>query len=208
MTSHYFSREPRVASKPVEIEVTLRGRAFRFRTDRGVFSYARLDPGTRLLIETMQVSPEDTVLDYGCGYGAVGAVAAATLAPRGFVWLVDANARAVDLARENLDLNRIRNARVRRVDDLAALPEVIFDVIATNPPIHAGWAAIEAMMAQAHGRLRPAGRLYVVGRTNKGVKTLARRLGERFAQVTEVAKHAGYRVYRMERGGPNVEKNV
>jgi len=208
MTEHYFSRHPTAPSKPVEIEAMLRGRTFRFRTDRGVFSYRRLDEGTRLLIETMEVGPQDTVLDHGCGYGAIGIVAA-TLAPRGFVWLVDANARAVELAQANLGLNRIRNARVRWGEDLEAVGGVVFDVILANPPIRAGWAVISAMIGQAHERLGPAGRFYVVGRTDKGAKTLARRMGERFPHVGEVAKRAGYRVYAaMRNSAANVEKNV
>jgi len=208
MTEHYFSRQPTVPSKPVEIEAVLRDRRFRFRTDRGVFSYGRLDEGTRLLVQTMEVGPEDTILDYGCGYGAVGIVAAA-LAPRGFVWLVDANTRAVELTRANLGLNGIRNARVRRGEDLEAVRGVVFDVVLTNPPIRAGWAVVDAMVGQAHERLGPGGRFYVVGRTDKGIKTLARRVGERFEHVTEVAKRAGYRVYAaMKKRGGNVEKDV
>jgi 16S rRNA (guanine1207-N2)-methyltransferase len=198
MTEHYFSRQPAVSSKPIEIETVLRGRTFRFRTDRGVFSYGRLDPGTRLLIDTMEIAPGDTALDDGCGYGAIG-IAAAALAPRGFAWLVDSNARAIELARANLRLNGIRNARARRADSLDALPGVVFDIILTNPPLHAGWAVIGAMLDQAHERLGPGGRLWVVGRTDKGVKTLARRVGERFEHIAEVAKRGGYRVYAATR---------
>jgi 16S rRNA (guanine1207-N2)-methyltransferase len=194
MTEHYFSRQPAAPSRPVEIETTLRGRTFRFRTDRGVFSYGRLDPGTRLLIEAMEIGPEDTVLDYGCGYGAIGIVAA-TLAGRGFVHLVDPNARAVALARANLRLNGIRNARARRGDDLGAVGSVRFDVILTNPPLHAGWPVVEAMMDQAREHLASGGRFYLVARTDKGAKALARRLGERFAEVGEASKRGGYRVY-------------
>jgi 16S rRNA (guanine1207-N2)-methyltransferase len=205
MTEHYFTRQPTVPSKPVEIETILRGRTFRFRTDRGVFSHGRLDPGTRLLIETMEVEPTDTVLDYGCGYGAVG-VAAATLVPGGFVWMVDSNARAVALARINLRLNGLHNARARRGEDLEAVPGVAFDVIATNPPVHAGRQVIEGMTEQARRRLRPGGRFYWVGRTDKGVKTMARRLAERFGRVEEVDKRAGYRVYvATKNGGPGME---
>ena len=46
----------------------------------------------------------------------------------------------------------------------------------------------------------------MVGRTDKGAKTLARRLGERFPEVTEVTKHAGYRVYAARPAGSDPEK--
>ena len=74
----------------------LRGRTFRLLTDRAVFAARGLDRGTRLLIETMEVRPDDVILDLGCGYGVIGLVAA-TMAPRGHVHMVDINVRAVEL---------------------------------------------------------------------------------------------------------------
>ena len=51
-------------------------------------------------------------MDIGCGYGAVGIVAAA-LNPKLCVVMTDVNLRAVRLARKNVELNKIANAEVR-----------------------------------------------------------------------------------------------
>ena len=52
--------------------------------------------------------------------------------------------------RANLRLNGIRNARARPGDDLGVVEGFAFDVILSNPPIHAGWKVVGAMMDQAH----------------------------------------------------------
>src|SRR3990170_2033432 len=106
---HYFTPAPRAGHRVREVTVTLRGRTFRFLTDRAVFAARSVDRGTRLLIETMSVGEGDVILDLGCGYGVIGLFAAA-LASHGHAHLVDVNARAEDLARENAVRNGITNA--------------------------------------------------------------------------------------------------
>ena len=72
MTEHYYSHQPQVESKEELIEVTLRGKPFRFYTDRGVFSKKGIDFGTRLLVGNLEISPVAKVIDLGCGYGPIG----------------------------------------------------------------------------------------------------------------------------------------
>jgi len=193
MAEHYWSEQPRAPHRRREIEEILRDRHYRFITDTGVFSGRRVDPGSRLLIKTMVIDDGETVLDLGCGYGAIG-IAAAALTPHGQVYLVDPNQRAVDLAKENLELNRIENADVRVGEGCQPVAEITFDVILSNPPIRAGKRVLFQMMDQAHACLREAGRFYLVAKTKQGVKTLAAKMAEKFARVEEVAKGGGYRV--------------
>src|SRR5581483_3558789 len=80
---------------------SVRGFDLLLETQPGAFAHRGLDPGTRLLIETMAVSPRARVLDLGCGAGAVGIVAA-KLAHDGHVTLVDCDIRATRLAERNL----------------------------------------------------------------------------------------------------------
>src|SRR5579863_10444963 len=108
---HYFSEVPRARSLRREFRFLYRGKILSFVTDRSVFASHGLDPGTSLLIEATDPRPTDRVLDLGCGWGAVG-VAAARRAPQGHVVLTDVNRRAVQLARSNLERNRVRNADV------------------------------------------------------------------------------------------------
>ena len=77
MMAHYFDDQPQVAHQIDEMTVSLRGRTFTFKTDRGVFSRQRLDFGSRLLIEAVaeaEKSPTGRLLDLGCGYGAIGII--------------------------------------------------------------------------------------------------------------------------------------
>ncbi len=192
---HYFTPRPETPSRLRVVELDFRGRRYRFLTDRGVFSYRAVDRGTRLLLEALEVGPEDEVLDLGCGYGVVGVVAA-TLAFRGRAVLVDVNARAVELARENARRHGLRNVEVLQGDLYGPVAGLRFDVIATNPPIRAGRAVVRAMVEGAPAHLKPGGRFYLVARTAQGARTLGRLVAEVFGAAEEVERGGGYRVYR------------
>src|SRR5213079_2573572 len=90
-----------------------------------------------MLLETIDVRPDDVALDLGCGGGIIGMLIA-RLAPMGHVDLVDSDSAAVALARDNLLANRIDNATAHVGDSIAALPGASFGLIATNPPFHLG----------------------------------------------------------------------
>jgi 16S rRNA (guanine1207-N2)-methyltransferase len=180
------------------VELVFRGRRYRFLTDRGVFAYRGVDRGTRLLLEALEIGPEDEVLDLGCGYGVVGIVAA-SLAPRGRAVLVDVNARAVELARENARRCGVSNVEVLHGDLYAPVAGRTFDVVATNPPIRAGRAVVRAVVEGAPAHLKPGGRFYLVARTAQGARTLGRLVAEVFGQAEEVERGGGYRVYRARR---------
>ena len=94
---HYFSQHPTAPGEPRTFTATLRGHTITLTTEPAVFSRTRVDRGSRLLIKHMEVGEEDRFLDLGCGYGAVGIVAA-LLAPTAQVTLLDINLRAVALA--------------------------------------------------------------------------------------------------------------
>lgn len=55
MTDYYFSADPGSAHQPREFTVTLRGKELRLKTDAGVFSRERLDPGTKILVDRKSV---------------------------------------------------------------------------------------------------------------------------------------------------------
>src|SRR3990170_4515562 len=170
VSAHYFSPVQRAGHRVREVSVTLRGRTFGFLTDRAVFATRGVDRGTRLLIETMSVGEGDVILDLGCGYGVIGLVAAA-LAPHGHAHLVDVNARAADLARENAVRNGIGNVTVHVGDGVEPVRGIAFDLVLTNPPARAG----------------------------QGARTLARHVEALFGNVTELAKGSGFRVYAATR---------
>lgn len=174
---------------------TLRGLRCRFHTDAGVFSPGGIDRGTELLIETMELPAEGDVLDWGCGYGPIGIVAAA-IAPGCRVTLGEVNERAVELTRENVRLNNVGNVYVAGGDLFTWLPDLTFDVILTNPPIRAGKRVLFRLIEDCAQSLRPGGSFWLVGRRKQGIATLARKMERCLADVQTVAAKAGYRVLR------------
>ena len=72
MAEQYFSRRPTSRRAPAEVRVSIRGHGFVFTSDAGVFSRGRLDRGTELLLEALELGSCESVLDLGCGYGVVG----------------------------------------------------------------------------------------------------------------------------------------
>jgi release factor glutamine methyltransferase len=86
----------------------------------------------------MEFAPERTVADLGTGSGAIGLSLAFELPLEGTtVWITDASADALDVARANLaGLGRSgRNVRVSHGHWFDALPPaLLFDVIVSNPP--------------------------------------------------------------------------
>jgi len=144
-----------------------RNRTFHVVTKPGIFGWNRLDPGTRLLIETIEVDPTDNVLDLGCGHGIVG-LAAAGMASQGRAYLVDNNVAAVKAARRTLTLNSVTNAEVHLSDVASAVRDVAFDVVATHLP--RGKAVAHQFIADAAAVLKPGGRLYLVGHKRAGIK--------------------------------------
>ncbi len=195
---HYSTSAPRSKPRARELRVELRGRTWTFQAASGVFAHRRFDAGTRLLVEAMQVRPRDRILDLGCGYGAIGLVAA-SLAPLGRAWLVDLNQRAARLACANAAVAGLTNACVLVGDGAAPFQDACFEVVLTNPPIRAGRRVVVEFIEGAWRVLRPNGRFYMVARTAQGARTLAKLVAEKFGEAREVRTSGGYRVYKARR---------
>ena len=59
-----------------DYDLAIAGESFRIASLPGVFSHDRLDEGTAFLLANVRVHPDERVLDIGCGWGAIGLVAA------------------------------------------------------------------------------------------------------------------------------------
>jgi 16S rRNA (guanine1207-N2)-methyltransferase len=191
---HYFSARPRVASRPEEHRFLYRGEMLVIQTDRGLFASHGLDPGTALLIETLDGISAERILDLGTGWGPLGLAAAKTL-PTAHVVMTDVNQRAVRLARKNLDRNGVRNAEVRLGTLFEPVREETFDLILSHPPFHAGRETVLDFLQQAPEHLSPGGHLRIVGKGSQGIRFYQAWLGEQWGGGVEVlARGGGYRV--------------
>ena len=195
MGEQYFARRPASRRRPSEIRVSVRGHPFTFLTDAGVFSRGELDRGTELLLEAIEVGPCELILDLGCGYGAIGIVAA-YLSHDGHVILTDLNERAIGLARKNVAANRITNAEVRMGDLYGPVAGMAFDHIVCNPPIRAGRAVVDRIVAEAPAHLLDDGTLWLVARTKQGADSLRNLIAAAFGHADVVKRGSGFKVLR------------
>ena len=190
----YSTERPRSRSQRTRLRFLYRGEILDVEVDRGIFASSGLDRGTALLIENMAIRSTDSVLDLGCGWGAIG-LAVAKAAGQGRVVLVDVNRRAAYLARKNLARNGVANAEVRVGSLFRPIGDERFDVIASNPPYRAGRPLIEQLLDEAPDHLRPGGRLIVVGKGSQGIRFYQDRLARQWPGPVEVlARGSGYRV--------------
>lgn len=128
----------------------------------GTFSYGRFDNGSRAMIEVADVREGDSILDLGCGNGAVGCLMATKAGPKGQVTFIDSNLRALALAELNVKTNGVPNPRFIAATRLEGLGASEFDVILANPPYYAKAEITRLFVEGARRLLRPGGRYYIV----------------------------------------------
>jgi len=199
MTEHYYSRTQNVESNPQFWDYTLRNQNFRFKTDNGVFSKREVDFGSRLLIQAFELPEvEGSILDVGCGYGPIG-LSIAKGFPGRLVHMVDVNARALELAKENADLNGIKNVDIYESDRLLNVKKEDFAVILTNPPIRAGKKVVHDIFEQAYQFLVNEGELWVVIQKKQGAPSAIEKMKELFAAVETIDKSKGYFILKAKK---------
>lgn len=177
----------------IDFSAELGGRVLHLYSTWGLFSPREIDEGTRLLLDHVEVTPGDDCLDLGCGYGPIGLTLAA-LAPAGRTLMVDKDFIAVDYANRNAARNGLGNAHAQLSNGFAHVdPGLRFDLIASNIPAKVGKELLAILLHDAHARLRPGGRLYVV--TINGLRQyMKRNLGEVFGNYDKLKQGPHYTV--------------
>jgi len=196
-TSHYFDTDPPATSAPRTVPLALPDRTVALRTDRGVFSATRVDPGTQLLL--MEAPPPPAtgdLLDLGCGYGPI-AVVQALRSPAAHVWAVDVNARARALTIENALAAGAAN--VTAAAPGAVDPALRVAAIYSNPPVRVGKAALHALLTE----WVPRGEVtWLVVSKHLGADSLAVWMGaERGWRVERLVSRVSYRVLEVRPPG-------
>lgn len=192
-TDHYFVAKPKSEERFGLVRTTLCGRGFEFLTASSVFSKRRIDLGTRLLIESMVLPKTGRVLDIGCGYGAVGIVAAA-LNPKLNVVMTDVNMRAVHLSRRNVELNKVAHAEVLHGYFYEPVKDLVFDCVLSNPPVSAGMETVNLIVTQATKIMAEKATFQMVIRSKIGAKGLPAIFNETFGNCLVLARGSGFRV--------------
>ncbi|MCX4389445.1 methyltransferase [Micromonospora peucetia] len=197
---HYFTAEPSTAAKPREVEFSVAGRDYTLASSAGVFSAARLDAGSAVLLRKAELPAAGTtgaLLDLGCGFGPITCVLA-TSAPAATVWAVDVNERARELTAANAArVDAADRVRVAAPDDVPA--DLTFAQIWSNPPIRVGKDELHQLLLRWLPRLAPDGVAWLVVARYLGGDSLQRWLVELGWQVDRHASQKGYRVLRVTR---------
>lgn len=196
--SHYFDEEPTTESAPRDVTLLLPDVQLILRTDRGVFGYDRIDPGTKLLLlKAPTPAASGDLLDIGCGTGAI-ALTMAARSPASTVWAIDVNERARDLCRANAERNAITNVRVCAPDEV---PDTVrFSTIWSNPAIRIGKPALHAMLLRWLGRVADDGEAVLVVHKHLGSDSLQTWLSGQGHPTERLASSSGYRILHCRRG--------
>jgi 16S rRNA (guanine1207-N2)-methyltransferase len=160
------------------------------------FAGGKLDEGTRLLLQALEVRTTDVALDIGCGAGFIG-MHIARLASKGHVTMVDASLAAVDAARRMAEQDGLANVQVLPSDGIQAVRAQRFDLVVTNPPFHLGGIQTTEIggrfIREAAQVLRPRGRFYLVANRFLKYEPVLRAY---FKTVEEVKGNTRYKVLR------------
>ena len=181
----------------------LKGFEFTFHSTWGLFSPRQVDEGSMLLVEHIDWSPNDTTVDLGCGYGAIGLVIAKQT-PGGVVHLVDKDFVAVEYTRKNAEFNGLSNCEVYLSNAFREVPsDIRFNCVVANLPANTGKEMLRIILNDAYCRLVPGGRIAVV--TVSGLrKWIKRNFEEVFGNYTKRKQGKTYTVAVAEKNDDGV----
>lgn len=165
-----------------------------FRTAEGLFSPGKLDDGTKLLLENLELEEGSKVLDLACGYGAISTVIGKIY--RCELYLTDDNARAVHYAEENLEGNGVEKFEATIGDCMDGFEDEKFDFIVSNPPTHQGKGVTQKIFRQTHESLYEGGELWLVYNQNMEYEE---QLEQKFSSVETIAKRSNFIVVKARR---------
>ncbi len=158
------------------------------------FAGGKMDEGTSLLLEALQVHVTDVALDLGCGAGFIGAYIAEK-AHKGRVTLVDVSLASVAASQALVKERGLTNTQVIPSDGIQAVKDQRFSLIATNPPFHVGGFqtkdVAQRFIRETAQILLPRGRFYLVANRFLKYEPV---LQESFGTVEEIGGNTRFKV--------------
>ncbi|MHA2035641.1 MAG: class I SAM-dependent methyltransferase [Promethearchaeota archaeon] len=203
---HYSSEFPNVKVKIHTISESLRRHLYIFKTVTGVFSFSKLDLGTKTLIDHMTIPEEPSVLlDLGCGYGPIGVVLGHE-SPESHVVLIDINKHAIWCTKENIKINLRNNRNIQVFSgsyfDPIKSRNLKFDGIFMNPPLRQGRKEFLNLIHIIPNYLKANGSFQFVIKKKMGAPFVLNYLKSEFpnSKVDILCKRSGYWVFRCFQG--------
>jgi len=194
-----WSRIDRQQINTALLEQWLQGDAIRAVADTpfvsrpGVFAWDRIDMASRLLMSCIPDSLGGSAADLGCGFGYLASELLARCSGISQLDVYEAEARALELARLNLQSHQ--NVRYHWHDVTQGLPHH-YDVIISNPPFHVQQRTDRPDIGQQFIRvalqaLKPRGQLWLVANRHLPYEQVFAELGMT-ANVVKIEK--GFKV--------------
>lgn len=196
--NHYFSENPEIKSNKKNIKYTINDKTFDFITDNGVFSKAKVDFGTDLMLKEFIKKNKNNlenkeILDIGCGYGVVSVILK-SFYNKAKITLSDVNERALELSEENLKKYNINDFTIIKSFAFDNINKN-FDIILSNPPIRTGKQTIFQIYEESFNHLNSGGEFYCVIQTKHGAKSTQKKLEEIFGNCETLEIDGGYRIF-------------
>ena len=192
MSKMYYAENPDAAHDIHELRVDLLGEKMTFLTDAGVFSKKMVDFGSQLLLKCLEVNQGETVLDVGCGYGPLGLSLAKAYGVQ--ATMVDINNRALNLARQNAERNKVEATIFQ--SNIYEQVKGKFDHVISNPPIRAGKQVVHEIIEKSKDFLGIGGDLTIVIQKKQGAPSAKSKMEDVFGNCEIVKKDKGYYILR------------
>ena len=189
--AHYYTNNIDLDSQETKIKFEYCEHCLTFMSDIGFFSKERVDYGSRVLLNCMDVhANQKSLLDVGCGYGTIG-VSVKKVYPWLHVEMVDVNERAVHLANESIRLNNEEDI-VAYTSSIYENVKGTFDIIVSNPPIRAGKKVVFEILEKAYDHLNENGELIIVIQKKQGAPSAQKKMEEVFDNCEIIKRDKGY----------------
>jgi len=171
----------------------------RFHTAPGMFSFDRVDLGSKLLVDNLPKDLRGTIADFCAGWGYVAAEVSARSPGISGLDLYEADFDSLEAAKGNVGKGAVA-PRFFWIDLLGETVEQRYDAIVMNPPFHRSRATepeIGAGMIRAAGKaLKPGGRLFMVANRQLPYEPV---LAAAFSSHAEIARDGMFKVFSARR---------
>ena len=192
--AHYFTNENNLKEDLHTFKFRYHDHELTFTSDSGVFSKQFVDYGSRVLLEWIDLNQAQSLLDVGCGYGAIG-LSLAKNKPSCHFTLVDVNKKALELCKQNAKVNKIDNVDIFESDVYANVNKK-YDVVVSNPPIRAGKEVVTRILVDSYEHLNDHGTFYCVIQKKQGAPSAKKNLKAKFGNCEIVARDKGYYILK------------
>jgi 16S rRNA (guanine1207-N2)-methyltransferase len=167
----------------------------------GVFAWDRVDPASQLLVSELPNSLSGSAADLGAGFGYLSRELLKRCPGITRLDVYEAEMRALDLARSNVEAQGRRVAIDFRWHDVTVGLPNAYDVIVTNPPFHTGSGADDPglgrrFIAAAAAALNPGGRLFLVANRHLPYEAI---LNASFGYVRIATQRYGFKIIEATR---------